>query len=253
MDRTDALILAGGRASEAMQALTGTQARALFPYKDKPFVQWVYEALRDSSNIGRIAVVGPGVASSIVTREMDVFVAERDTIEQNLFGGLEVLKPTGRVLITASDNPLLTTVAFDDLLARAPKDAAAAYPFMRYEGFLRVFPRAENVAITLRDGVYIGGGCAVIRADAIPALHDAIRRILASRKSKWKMVGLLGIQFALRFQLRIATAAEVEQRCTKIAGVPICFVPNCDPVLAIDIDDPEDWEYLLQWSDSAVG
>ena len=253
MTLTDALILAGGRASEEMQALTGTSARALFPYEGKPFVQWVYEALRTSENIGRIAVVGPGVASSAVTGEDDVFVAERDTIEQNLFAGLEALNPSGRVLITASDNPLLTTAAFDDLITRAPVEAAAAYPFLKHEEFLKRFPRAENVAVTLSDGVYIGGGCVVIRADSIQALEQGIRRILAARKSKWKMVGLLGIQFAIRFQLRIATAQEVEQRCTRIAGVPVSFVPHCDPVLAIDIDDPEDYEYLRNWSESGVG
>ena len=55
----DAVILAGGRATPEMAAKTGTNCRALFMWECKPFVQWVYEALRASDRVDRIAIVGP--------------------------------------------------------------------------------------------------------------------------------------------------------------------------------------------------
>lgn len=244
----DAVILAGGRASEEMTQRTGTPLRALFPYEGKPFVQWVYEGLRASEDIGRIAIIGPeelrrvqGLASA------DLLVPERESITANFFGAIEELKPRERVLVTASDNPLLSTAAFDDFLSRAPKDASVAYPVLRHHAFLQRFPRAQNIPVRLRDGLWIGGGCVLIKAPAVPALKAAVESVLNARKSLPKMVKLLGARFAVRFVLKRVTAADVEQRVSEIAGLPVRFVYDCDPVFPIDIDDPEDWDYLLAW------
>src|SRR5947209_5582576 len=109
MPKCDAIVLAGGRASEEMARKTGTPMRALFSYHDKPYVQWVYEALRASENVERIAIVGPDeLGETPGVRDADLLVPESDSIESNLFGSLARLLPEGHVLITASDNPLLT-------------------------------------------------------------------------------------------------------------------------------------------------
>jgi molybdopterin-guanine dinucleotide biosynthesis protein A len=245
---TDAVILAGGRATEEMVQRTGTPLRALFPYRGKPFVQWVYEALRASPHVERIAIIGPDAMRDVEgVSGADLVLAERESITANLFGAVEELRPRGRVLITACDNPLLSTAAFDDFLSRAPAEAAVAYPVLRHAAFLAGFPAAENVPIRLRDGLWIGGGCVLIQSEAVPDLRLAIERVLNARKSLAKMVRLLGPRFAARFVMKRVTAPEVEQRLTEIAKVPIRLVYDCDPVFPIDIDDPEDWDYLQQW------
>src|SRR5205085_12189897 len=110
----DAVILAGGRASPEMERRAGTPHRGLFPYQGKPFVEWVYEALRASQYVDRIAVVGPEQLADLPgVGKADELVLEADSIQENLFGALAQLLPEKRVLITASDNPLLTTQAFD--------------------------------------------------------------------------------------------------------------------------------------------
>jgi|SRR5579872_3056166 len=249
-DTCDAVILAGGRASAEMAARAGTPLRALFPYRDRPFVQWVFEALRASVHIGRIAVIGPPeLAQTPGVEEADLVLRERDTIVANLFAALEALAPNGRVLITACDNPLLTTAVFDDFLARAPREAAVAYPILRHDAFLERFPQAGNIPVVLRDGAWIGGDCILLQSDAIPRLRHAIEAVLNARKSKARMFRLLGPRFALRLALKRAHYQEVERRASEIVGLPVRFVLRGDPVFAIDIDDPEDWDYLQGWSE----
>src|SRR5258706_915547 len=142
-----------------MARKTGTDIRALFPYKEKPFIQWVYEAVRASDFVDRIAVVGPDELKEIPSvKDAELLVPESETIESNLFGALARLLPENRVLITASDNPLLTTPAIDNFLSRCPEQAAVCYPILHHEAFLRQFHKATNVGIKLRDGTWIGGG-----------------------------------------------------------------------------------------------
>lgn len=248
MDTFDAVILAGGRVRPAMAAKTGTDVRALFEWEGKPFVQSTYEALRGSDRIDRIAIVGPvelRKLSGISTA--DIILPERVTITANLFSAVDALKPRERVLITACDNPLLSTAAFDDFFHRIPPDADVAYPILRHGTFVSSFPGSTNIPVRLRDGAWIGGDCIAISANAVPALRDAIATILDARKSIVKMAKLLGIPFAARLAFRRVTVPQVERQICRIAGIRFRFVPDSNPVFVIDIDDPEDWDYLKQW------
>ena len=244
--KCDAVILAGGVASAEMSALTGTPLRALFPFHGKPFVQWVFEALRDCPEVGRIAVIGPPELSDCPgLAAADFILPERESLTANLFAGVEALAPQQRVLITASDNPLLSTAAFQDFLSRVPPDAGLAYPYLPHARFLERFPHATNIAIRLRGGRYIGGDCVLIRSEAVEPLRTAITAMVDARKSLVKVLRLLGPAFVARFAARRVTPEDVEKRVSQITDVTFRLVPDCDPVFAIDIDDPEDWEYLL--------
>lgn len=250
MTSCDAVILAGGRAAPEMAARAGTHVRALFEWRGKPFVQWTYEALRASERVRRIAIIGPEALREVPELAgADLLLPERESITANLFGAVGALRPERAVLITACDNPLLTTAAFDDFLCRVPADAAVAYPILRHADFLARFPHATNTPIALRDGVWIGGDCAWICAEAIPKLRAGIESALAARKSVPRMLRLLGPGFAARFALKRVTVADVQQRVCAIAGLPFRFVPDCDPVFVIDIDDPVDWDYLQDWKE----
>src|SRR5207302_2886249 len=166
-------------------------------FREKPFIEWVYEALRASDRVGRIAIVGPPELADIeAIAGADLLIPEGEAIESNLFTALARMLPEGRILVTASDNPLLTTEAFNDFIDRCPEQAGVCYPVLKHEEFLRKFPRASNIGVTLRDGTWIGGGCALLHSRSIPRLQRAIRAVLAARKSKAQMIGLLGWKFA---------------------------------------------------------
>lgn len=247
----DALALAGGTFDDAMAAATGTRVRALAPFRSRPFLEWVLGALHDCPSVGHIAVVGPDVLRvGSWSERVHLWVAEREGIVENLLAGIDALSGERDVLITASDNPLLTAAAFEDFLTRAPKEAGVAYPYLPHSEFLRRFPGADNIPLRLRDGVWIGGCCLLVRARAIPAVGRVARAVLEARKSKWRMVRLLGPGFVLRFALHRASVADAEVRASAVLGEPVRFVPDCAPEFAIDIDEPADLEYLLRWAEA---
>ena len=244
--RVDAVVLAGGSCSAEMAQRTGVTQRALVPWRGVPFVRHVVDALRASPRVARIAVIGPPSLQSLLP-DVDLVLPERATIVENVIAAMEALGPRGHVLVTASDNPLLTPGAFTDLVVRTPDDAAVAVPILARDAFLDRFPAADNVCIRLRDGVWIGGCAVLIDGRALPKVRRAIERVLRARKSMLRMVGLLGPLFAARFAFRRVTVGEVEARACDVAGVPVRFVRDCDPAFPIDLDEPADLDYLLQW------
>jgi len=247
----DGLLLAGGRVGPEMAARTGTPVRALFPWRGRPFIDWAVQALAGCGLVGRIAVVGPPELRS-TEAAAHTLVSERDSIHANLRAGLEALAPAGRVLVAATDNPVLSAAAVADFLRRSPEDAGVAYPVLRHQTFVERFPGATNTPVRLRDSAWIGGACVLLRADSLSQIEETVRRVLDARKSLWRMVGLLGPVFAARFALRLAGSDEVERTASRIAGVAVRFVRDCDPAFAIDIDEPEDWEYLHRWAAAAA-
>ena len=130
MTQLDALVLAGGRCSDELQAVTGCRHRALIPYKDLPFLAHVLNSLRNCNRVARIAVVGPSELRDhpAVAGMADIFIEEQDTINANLLAGVAALRPENRFIITASDNPLVTDSAMADFIDRIPDDTVAAYP-----------------------------------------------------------------------------------------------------------------------------
>jgi GTP:adenosylcobinamide-phosphate guanylyltransferase len=248
------VILAGGRAEDALAQRAGTPLRALFPYQGSTFIERVFQAVRASERVKRIAVIGPPELRRIPgLSAADLLLEERDSITANLFYALEALQPEGKALVTASDNPLLNTPAFDDFLRRAPAEAAVAYPILPHAKFLEEFPGASNVPISLRDGAWIGGGCILIEGRAVPHLRRVVEQVLASRKSKWKMARLLGPLFVVRFALRLLTVEQVEARAVQVSGLEFRFVRDCAPQFPIDIDDTTDWDYLQDWTRRHLG
>jgi hypothetical protein len=240
----DAIVLAGGHAERALARLAGTDQRALIPFEGKPFIVWVLEALRGCAAVERIAVVGPeALRHTAAARLADLLVPEGHGIYDNFWAGVEALHSPGKVLVTASDNPLLTTQALEDFLTRCP-DVDICYPILRGEVFREAFPGSDNILIPLRDGKFIGASCMLFDARALPKLREAVARVFAARKSYGRMVGLLGVGFTARFLLRRVTVAEIEQRVGSLTGCHFSAVPDCDPVLAIDIDAERDLEII---------
>ena len=130
---TDAVVLAGGHTEPALAEMTGTGRRALIPFEGKPFIAWVMEALRDCASVERIAVVGPKeLCGTPVAGLADLVVPEATGIFENFCAGIEALGSAGKVLVMASDNPLLSARALEDFLGRCP-EADVCYPILRGE------------------------------------------------------------------------------------------------------------------------
>ena len=69
MTKLDAVILAGADTHGSLATCTDTPYEAMIDIQGKPMVEYVVDALRASSSVGRITVVGPAHVLDPVLRE----------------------------------------------------------------------------------------------------------------------------------------------------------------------------------------
>ncbi|MEP6755058.1 MAG: hypothetical protein ABJA67_06135, partial [Chthonomonadales bacterium] len=74
-----ALIMAGGDATAEMQSAMKVIDRSAIPFRDKPMVQWVVDALKNTNSISKCVLVGRPAES-----EPDILVTDQGSFVGNL-------------------------------------------------------------------------------------------------------------------------------------------------------------------------
>jgi GTP:adenosylcobinamide-phosphate guanylyltransferase len=244
----DAIILAGGRITGRYARATGTPVKALATVAGVPLLRRVLTALRATAGIGRICLVGPESAGVLGGDEV-VWEREAGTALGNLQAGLDRLGPGGeaRVLLCASDLPLLEAAALQDFLDRAPAGADVALPVVRREAFVAAFPGNWGIYVRLADGTFTAGSQLLVRPSALHANQPLVRRLFEQRKSQLAMARTLVAGTIWRLVTRRLTVAEIEARGEALTGCRCAAVLDCRPELAFDVDNLLDLRYVERW------
>lgn len=146
----------------------------------------------------------------------------------------------------ATDLPLVGAEELARFLAAIPPTAEFAMPVVTREAFLSRFPDAPNRFERLREGHLTLGSVAFMRPAAFrmnyPLLTDAFRL----RKRPLKIALLAGPSTILKWALGSLSVDDLIRRARKITAAEVHAVMGMPPELAYDIDQPENWHYLMK-------
>lgn len=217
----DAVILAGGSKEGEIEKKFGVLNRALLVIRGKFMIEYVIEALRNVSSIGRIVVVGPvnALQARIGTRVDAVVPAGSDPFESTL-KGLEALKSQEKVLVATSDLPLLRPEAVRDFFARCGEVAADFYyPIVRKETYEAKIGKGKRTFVSLKEGCFTGGNLLFLDPKVVEAKKDWIARVIRYRKSPIAIARLLGLGIIFKLLVRRLSIRDVEERVERILGM----------------------------------
>lgn len=217
----DAVILAGGSQDGEIEKKFGVLNRALLVIRGKFMIEYVIEALRNVSSVGRIVVVGPvHVLQARIGTRVDAVVPAGDDPFESTLRGLEVLKAQEKVLVATSDLPLLRAEAVRDFLARcAEVTADFYYPIVRKESYEARIGKGKRTFVCLKEGCFTGGNLLLLDPKVVEAKRDWIARVVALRKSPVAIARLLGFRIILKLLLRRLSIRDIEDRVERILGM----------------------------------
>ena len=247
MEVFDAVVLAAGRlrAEEAKSA--GVELKALARVGESTPLHAIVSALHMSCRVARVIVVGPSNIRGTV-REVDVWVDESATGEENVLAGLATAR-THRAIVSASDAPFVEVTHVDDLLVRIPDDADFAYPIFTRDEFLSEYPRGRVKFARVGSALWTGGSLCVMNVALALQHARLIRRGFGARKSQLAMASLLGIDCILRHVTGRLEIEDIERRIGRLTGGRAAAIRGAHPALAMDCDSAQDIEYVRDWAE----
>jgi molybdopterin-guanine dinucleotide biosynthesis protein A len=235
--QADVVIIAGGRIrSPELREAAGVDVRAVIDLCGKPLLQWVLEALKAAHSIGRLCVAGDvELLKPIAEPHGAQAVAEGVDEVDNLFRGIEALPGADWVLMLASDVPMLTPEAVDDLLSNAP-DTDLVFPICEQSITLAQYPDREWTFVKTTDGAFTGGCGFLFRPQAVLERRAWVQEVFDSRRNPWKLMRIWGLIFGLKALLHRVSLAETESHISQVLGLTGRAYITQHPELCYDLD-----------------
>lgn len=248
--KVDVILPAGGRIGGAFAEAAGVEIKALIRVGGKSVLQHTIDILRASGRVGRIVVIGSKPELGDETDGADAVIAEGATGPENVYKGLgwlgEQPAPAARALVLTTDLPYLTPETITGLLDRCPDNGDICVPGVTRAELEAAFPGAPTIWTQLAGEEWTMGCGFVVSPAALLAARPRVEQVFDARKSQLKMVALLGIGFVIRFALRRLTVDEIVDRCSKLLGCRAVVVRGAPPGLAMDLDEPADYEFACR-------
>lgn len=256
----DCVILAGGRIveSDPLFQYTGGEPKALFKLGDKTLLEWVIDAMRESSSVDEIAVVGVERPSDFDADYPIHFLPDNGSLVSNGFAGIawarEHNPEASSILCCTADIPAITGVLVDEhISACRPFDKAAYYAYVTRQTMDKRFPGAKRTYTRL-DGEDVASCDLVILR---PEIADTDRRLLDAlenaRKHPWKVARIVGVRTLASLVFGQLTISEVESTAERILGKSVQVIRSERAELAMDIDKPSHIELMRAEFEHSAG
>ncbi len=233
-----AIVLAGGGADPRLAE--GLPNKSFLPVRGRAMVLRVADALRGCPAISRVVAVGPPALRGVLGAATTI-IPEQETWTDNIAAALESLQGEPRVLVIASDLPLLTSEVIERFLARCDDGADFYFPLVPRTVIESRLPQAEKTYVRL-PGRAVCGGCAVLVDPRIAGrLRVLAARAHAARRRRWMLWAMfLGPVLLVRLALGLMTIPAGEARLFRLTGVRGRAIELDAPELAFDVDDESD-------------
>lgn len=241
----NAVILSGDKSS----AFAGGFTKALAKIRDKIMIEYVISALKESSHVGEIAVVGPvEKLKPYLDGRVDYIVEGSDSLLENALRGMRLFQGDERVLLLTCDIPFLTPEALDHFIAECEKTGAdLCYPIVAKEDNEAKFPGARRTYARLREGTFTGGNLLYVNPDVVERSLDMARQMIEYRKKPWKMCKVLGWDFVIRLLIGRLTIPGVEERVSSLLNMKVAAVKSPYPEIGNDVDKESDLEMAREF------
>ncbi len=248
----DAIVTAGGipLPEEPLYPATQGHPKALVDIAGKPMIQWVLDALSQSTVIENVILVGLSEKSDVKCEKPICFIPNQGKMLDNLRAGakkvLEINKKARHVLLVSSDIPAITSEMVDWAVNTAMEtDDDVYYNIITREVMEKRFPGSNRTYTRLKDMDVCGGDMNVGRLELLTSGEtDLWEKITNARKSPLKQAGLIGFDtlvLLLFRQLTLEKAAANIMKRLKITGRAI-VCPYAE--IGMDIDKPHQLEIL---------
>ena len=246
MTRYTALLLAGSRpGGDAFARRYGAELKALIPIAGEPMVLRPLRALLASKSVESVRLLSqqPDEVAAVLPADPGWSVEPSSgTIAETLEAVCNAPSARWPMLVTTADHALLDAAMIDQFCAKA-EGADLAIGVVSKSALQKRLPQSRRTWIALRRGKYTGAN---LFAFGSPRALKAValwRSVEQDRKKGWRLLLALGWPGLLGL-LRLRTLDQTVDAMGRRLGLTLRAVRLDDPLAAVDVDKPEDYELV---------
>jgi hypothetical protein len=216
----------------------------------KPMVQWVLDAISESSNIENVIIVGLTDKSGLKCSKKMYFVSNQGKMVENLQAGakkvLEVNDKAEYVLIASSDIPGITGEMVDWVVKTELEEKVdIVYNVIQREVMEKRYPGSKRTWTKLSDMEVCGGDLNAARISMIVDDDTELwEKITNSRKNPLKQAALIGYGTALMLLAGRLSLQDAETRVMSRMNISGRAVVCPYAEVGMDVDKPHQLEIM---------
>lgn len=245
----NALVLAGTKEKGPLEIVANVDNKALIMINDKPIIEYVVDALKNTENIDKVLVVGPkDELYPYIGKKVEKILESGSSILENMEIGLNYFNSKSNLLLLASDIPLITSQAIDEFINKCiERDAYIGYPIITKDDIVKKYPETIRTYVEMKEGTFCGGNIVFFKPEVFFHKRELIKELYDNRKANWKNAKILGFKFIIKFLFKTLTLDEIEKKVTEIVGYKSVAVKISHPEIMIDLDKPSDLEVIKKY------
>ncbi len=244
------IILAGSEGSQP----GNINNKAFIELKGKPMITYVIDALRASSSVNKIAVVGDKSQLRGLGEQVDTIIDHNGSMLDNIKAGVTHFREDQMLLISTCDIPLLTGEAVEDFVKKALETGAdICYPIINRTTCELVYPESKRTYATLKEGQFTGGNLFMLNPAVLDRCMHIAEQMISYRKSPAKMSRVLGLPFLIKLATGRLTIGEVEKRATRLLNIQAKAIISDYAEIGNDVDKPEHIQTIQKYMQKNTG
>ncbi len=241
------MLLAGSReAGDPVATHCRVPVKALAEVAGEVMIRRVVKALVAEPKIDRLVVVGERELLASCLEDLGMpckltWCPPETTPAKSLSRAFEFISEQVPVLVTTSDHALLRTEWVGRFLRDSEASGASlCLALTPAKGVLEAVPKSQRTVLGFSDVEVCTCNLFAFCSGSARLVSDAWQATESERKRPWKMLARLGLVNALLYRMGRLRLEDALTRLSRRFGVRLQPVLLPFPLLALDVDTPED-------------
>ena len=249
----DAIVTAGGipQPGDPLYEFSNGSSKALIDVAGKPMVQWVLDALGNSTKVDNVIVIGVSPKSGLTCTKPLHYISNQGRMLANIVAGvnkcIELNKKSEYVLIVSSDIPAIKGEMVDWLVETAMETKDDLYYGVCPQEVMETrYPESHRTYTKLKDAQVCGADMNVIHVSMATTHLDTWEQLIGSRKSPLRSAAVIGFDILFRMFIRQITLQELVEKASARIGIKgrAIFWSQAEPCM--DVDKPHQLEIIRE-------
>ena len=249
----DAIVTAGGipQPGDPLYSFSNGGSKALIDVAGKPMVQWVLDALGNSTKVDNVILIGVSPKSGLTCTKPVHYISNQGRMLANIVAGvnkaIELNKKSEYVLIVSSDIPGVKGEMVDWLVDTAMQTKDDLYYGVCPREVMEArYPESHRTYTKLKDIQVCGADMNVIHVSMATTHLDTWEQLIGNRKSPLRSAAVIGFDILFKMFTRQIAMQDLVEQASRRLGIKGRAIVWSQAEPCMDVDKPHQLEIMRE-------